>query len=137
MATFSWQLDRLPVEFMNTVTKTKKNIEKQIETPRLPEELESEIREIYELWTGYAQEYDGELNREIFEKILAGMHPRRQHFKHANSLKHTNSLKTLNKLSFALCVVCIQVLQLDGSRNSAGRMQGRLPTDFLRSYQQR
>jgi hypothetical protein len=70
------QLDRLPVEFMNTVTKTKKNIEKQIETPRLPEELENEIREIYELWTGYAQEYDGELNREIFEKILAGMHPR-------------------------------------------------------------
>lgn len=91
-----WQLDRLPVEFMNTVTKTKKNIEKQIETPRLPEELENEIREIYDLWTGYAQEYDGELNREIFEKILAGMHPR-------------SSFNSISIISVSCLYICMQV----------------------------
>jgi len=66
----------MPSDFIGSVNRRKKVVQESKETPRLKQEGEEEIREVYDLWTAYAHELgskSGKIDRETVIEILAGI----------------------------------------------------------------
>lgn len=70
------QLKRMPAAFISSVMNRRKTVVVKSETPRLSQSGIEEIRELHDLWLGYAEEVgpnQGKLDREAVIEILAGI----------------------------------------------------------------